>query len=163
MVNPTPGGVIQVNQPGQIREVQTPFVAGESYQMLEYQDMVAEKRTGVSRQSMALDPEALSNQTATGQMLAQSASYSKIELYARNIAEIGLKRLFRCVLKLLVRYQDRPKMIRLRNTWVQMDPRAWNANMDATVSVGLGSGSRERDMMLLQQIAGKQEQIIAQG
>lgn len=163
VVNPTPGGVIQVNQPGQIREVQTPFVAGESYQMLEYQDLVAEKRTGVSRQSMALDPEALSNQTATGQMLAQSASYSKIELYARNIAEIGLKRLFRCVLKLLVRYQDRPKMIRLRNTWVQMDPRAWNANMDATVSVGLGSGSRERDMMLLQQIAGKQEQIIAQG
>ncbi|BCH30271.1 hypothetical protein MesoLjLc_22010 [Mesorhizobium sp. L-8-10] len=162
VVNPTPGGVIQVSQLGQIREVQTPFVAAESYQMLEYQDMVAEKRTGVSRQSMALDPEALSNQTATGQMLAQSASYSKIELYARNIAEIGLKRLFRCVLKLIVRYQDRPKMVRLRNNWVQMDPRAWNANMDATVSVGLGSGSRDRDMMLLMQIAGKQEQIIAQ-
>lgn len=162
VVNPTPGGVIQVNQLGQIREVQTPFVAAESYQMMEYQDTVAEKRTGVSRQSMALDPEALSNQTATGQMLAQSASYSKIELYARNIAEIGLKRLFRCVLKLVVRYQDRPKMVRLRHNWVQMDPRAWNANMDATVSVGLGSGSRDRDMMLLMQIAGKQEQIIAQ-
>lgn len=163
VMNPTVGGVIiSKSNPDAVREVVTPFVAQHSYTMLEYQDMVAEKRTGVSRQSMALDPEALSDQTATGQMLAQSASYSKIELAARNVAEIGLKRLFRCILKLLVRYQDRPKMIRLRNQWIPMDPRSWNANMDATVSVGLGSGSRDRDTMLLMQIATKQEMIMAQ-
>lgn len=160
VVNPTPGGVIIVRETGKVREIAVPFVADKSYAMIEFQDQTAEKRTGVSRQSMALDPEALANQTATGQMLAQSASYSKIELYARNIAEIGLKRLFRCLLRLIVRYQDKPRMIRLRNQWVEMDPRAWNANMDAVVSVGLGSGSRDRDMALLAQIAAKQELIL---
>lgn len=162
VINPTIGGAILVDQIGQVREIATPFVADKSYMMLEYQDQTAEKRTGVSRQSMALDPEALQNQTAAGVQAGQSAANSKNELYARNIAEIGLKRLFKCILKLIVRYQDKPRMIRLRNQWVNMDPRSWNADMDATVSVGLGSGSRDRDLMVLQQIAAKQELILAQ-
>ncbi|CAN7495071.1 hypothetical protein LJR231_003471 [Phyllobacterium sp. LjRoot231] len=162
VINPTFGGVIQTTGPGAITDLAVPFVADKSYSMLEYMDMLSEKRTGVSRQSMALDPDALQNQTAAGQMMAQSASYAKIELYARNIAELGLKRLFKCLLKLVVAHQDKPRMIRLRDKWVEMDPRSWNANMDANVSVGLGSGSRDRDVTLLMQIAAKQELIIAQ-
>lgn len=163
LVNPTFGGVIWTKQQGAIADIAIPFVADKSYSMLGYMDELSEKRTGVSRQSMALDPDALQNQTAAGQMMAQSAAYAKVELYARNIAETGLKRLFRSLLKLIVRHQDRPRMIRLRDKWVEMDPRSWNANMDVTVSVGLGSGSRDRDMMILQQIAAKQELILAQG
>ncbi len=164
LVNPTPGGIVWTNgDPNAVtREISIPFVAEQSYAMLEYQDSLAEKRTGVSRTSMALDPDALQDQTATGQMLAQSAAYAKVELYARNMAELGLKRLFRCLLKLIVEHQDKPRMIRLRDQWVKMDPRSWNANMDANVSVGLGSGSRDRDTALLMQIAGKQEMIMLQ-
>jgi type IV secretory pathway VirB10-like protein len=33
-----------------------------------------------------------------------------------------------------------------------MDPRSWNANMDATINIGLGTGSRDRDMAMLSQI-----------
>jgi len=163
VINPTIGGAILVKQAGAVADMAIPFVADKSYSMLGYMDELSEKRTGVSRQSMALDPDALQNQTAAGQMMAQSAAYAKVELYARNIAETGLKRLFRSILKLIVRHQDRPRMIRLRDQWVEMDPRSWNANMDVTVSVGLGSGSRDRDLMILQQIAAKQELIIAQG
>ncbi|WP_455296449.1 portal protein [Brucella pituitosa] len=163
LINPTFGGVIWTKQQGSVNDIAVPFVADKSYNMLGYMDELSEKRTGVSRQSMALDPDALQNQTASGQMMAQSAAYAKVELYARNIAEMGLKRLFRCLLKLIVRHQDRPRMIRLRDQWVEMDPRSWNANMDVNVSVGLGSGSRDRDLAILQQIAAKQELIIAQG
>jgi hypothetical protein len=35
-----------------------------------------------------------------------------------------------------------------------MDPRSWNANMDATINIGLGTGSRDRDMAMLNQIHG---------
>lgn len=160
VINPTFGGVIISNGQDAVKDLAVPFVADKSYAMMEYMDMLSEKRTGVSRQSMALDPDALQNQTAAGQQMAQSAAYAKIELYARNIAELGLKRLFKCLLKLVVAHQDKPRMIRLRDKWVEMDPRSWNANMDANVSVGLGSGSRDRDVALLQQIALKQEQII---
>ncbi|PWL17403.1 phage portal protein [Falsochrobactrum shanghaiense] len=163
VVNPSFGGMILMKTMDAVQDLAVPFVADKSYPMLGYMDELSEKRTGVSRQSMALDPDALQNQTAAGQMMAQSAAYAKIELYARNIAETGLKRLFRCLLKLIVRHQDRPRTIRLRDQWVEMDPRSWNANMDVTVSVGLGSGSRDRDLAILQQIAAKQELIIAQG
>jgi hypothetical protein len=42
------------------------------------------------------------------------------------------------LLKLVVANQDAPRMIRLRNEFVEMDPRGWNANMDVTVNTGLG-------------------------
>lgn len=43
-------------------------------------------------------------------------------------------------------------MIRLRDEWVEMDPRQWNAGMDAVINVGLGTGSRDRDMAMLNNI-----------
>jgi hypothetical protein len=109
-------------------------------------------RTGVSRSTMALDPEALQNQTATANQNQKDSAYSQIELIARNQAELGWRRVFRQLLKLIVKHQDRPRTIRLRDTWVEMDPRAWNANMDVTVNIGLGTGSRDRDMAMLNQI-----------
>ena len=75
---------------------------------------------------------------------------------------MGFKRFFRCVLKIICQNQDRPKTIRLRNNWVDMDPRGWNSDMDFVVNVGLGSGSQDRDAAILMQIAQKQEQIIQQ-
>lgn len=101
---------------------------------------------------MALDPEALQNQTATAANNTKDAAYSQIELIARNQAELGWKRVFNQILKLIVKHQDRPRTIRLRDEWVEMDPRSWNANMDATINIGLGTGSRDRDMSMLNQI-----------
>jgi hypothetical protein len=140
--------------------LEVPFTAAQSFQALEYMDMMVEKRTGVSKSSMALDPETLQNQTATAANIQQTASYSKIELIARNFAEMGLKHAFRAILKLVVKHQDRPRTIRLRNKWVEMDPSGWNADMDVTVNVGLGSGSRDRDMMLLTAVLEQQKAVL---
>jgi hypothetical protein len=98
---------------------------------------------------MALDPETLQNQSATANQNQKDASYSQIELIARNMAELGWRRVFRQILRLVVKHQDRPRTIRLRDKWVEMDPRYWNANMDVTINVGLGTGSRDRDMAML--------------
>lgn len=129
-----------------------PYIGDKSLLALQHFDQVREMRTGVSRSTMALDPEALSNQTATAANNTKDAAYSQIELIARNQAELGWKRVFRQILKLVVKHQDRPRTIRLRDTWVEMDPRSWNANMDATINIGLGTGSRDRDMAMLNQI-----------
>lgn len=129
-----------------------PFVGDKLLLALQHFDNVREMRTGVSRASMALDPEALQNQTATASQNQKDSAYSQIELIARNQAELGWKRVFKQILKLIVKHQDRPRTIRLRDTWVEMDPRSWNANMDCTINVGLGTGSRDRDMAMLNQI-----------
>lgn len=129
-----------------------PFIGDKALLGLQHFDNVREMRTGVSRAAMALDPEALQNQTATASQNQKDAAYSQIELIARNQAELGWRRVFRQLLKLVVKHQDRPRTIRLRDEWVEMDPRSWNANMDVTINIGLGTGSRDRDMAMLNQI-----------
>lgn len=133
-----------------------PFIGDKALLGLQHFDNVREMRTGVSRATMALDPEALQNQTATANQNQKDSAYSQIELIARNQAELGWRRVFKQILKLIVKHQDRPRTIRLRDTWVEMDPRSWNANMDVTINIGLGTGSRDRDMAMLNTILGVQ-------
>lgn len=129
-----------------------PYIGDKVLLALQHFDQVREMRTGVSRSTMALDPEALQNQTATASQNQKDSAYSQIELIARTQAELGWRRVFKQLLKLIVKHQDRPRTIRLRDTWVEMDPRSWNANMDVTINIGLGTGSRDRDMAMLNQI-----------
>lgn len=160
LVSPKFGGIIW-KKPGSNPVIPhvIPFVADKVFAATEYFDRIIEKRTGVSRTMMALDPEALQNQTATANQNARDASYSQVELVARNMAELGWRRVFRQILKLIVKHQDRPRIIRLRGKFVEMDPRHWNANMDVTVNTGLGTGSRDRDMAMLRTVLGDQVMI----
>jgi phage protein U len=161
VVSPNFGGIIRTKSLDAVRWDQPAFLAPEVFQMLSFMDDIIEKRTGVSRATAALDPEALQNQTATATQLGADNRYSKIELVARNFAEGGLKRLFSGLLQLVVMHQDRPEMIRLRDEFVSMDPRGWNADMDVTVNIGLGAGSRDRDLTVLNNILGYQREVVA--
>lgn len=156
------GDTVFVKADGALRFEQIPPIGGQVFPVLEYMDAVTEKRTGISRAAMALDMDALQKQkTATEVNAMQAAAHTKVEEYARNIAECGgFKRVFACLLKLIVKHQDRPRSIRLRGEWVEMDPRGWDAEMDVSINTGLGSGSRDRDMLLLQGIMQKQELIL---
>lgn len=162
LFSPDFGGVVFGEGGATISPMPVPFVAEASYNALAYQDQVIERRTGVSRTTMALDPDALQNQTATANQNAHDAAYSQIELIARNQAELGWKRVFRKILKLEVKHQDRPRTIRMRGEFVEVDPRHWNADMDVTINVGLGTGSRDRDMRVLQTILGNQTMLAQQ-
>jgi hypothetical protein len=154
------GGIVKVKSPGAINPLVVPFVANHSFQMLEYVDQMAERRTGAGIRTAGLDPDAMQNQTATAVQQQQSQQQGKIELYVRNLAENGVRRLFRCLLEIFVKNQPRQEVIRLRNEWVQMDPRQWSARMDATVTVGLGTGSKDRDLNMLNAVKMSQEQIL---
>jgi hypothetical protein len=153
LVNPSVGGVIlRKPQSAPVGYTVTPSILQDALATLGFMDQVIEMRTGVSRATMALDPETLQNQTATANQNQHDSAYSQVELIARNQAELGWKKVFAKVLKLIVKHQDRPRMIRLRDDWVEMDPRQWNATMDAQINVGLGTGSRDRDMAMLNNI-----------
>lgn len=157
LINPTVGGVVIRKQGTLPLDFSvTPSIMPNALQALEHMDKVTEMRTGVSRSTMALDPTTLQNQTATASNNQKDSAYSQIELIARNQAELGWKKVFAKVLRLSVKHQDRPRMIRLRDEWVEMDPRQWNAGMDAIINVGLGTGSRDRDMSMLNNILSTQ-------
>jgi hypothetical protein len=90
-----------------------------------------------------------------------SASNQRLELQARILAE-GMKKLFKGILYLMTTHQDKPRMVRLRNEWVQIDPRGFDATMDVTVNIGLGNGDNNERLAALNLIMQKQEQIMAQ-
>jgi hypothetical protein len=70
-----------------------------------------------------------------------------------------MKPLFKKILKLLHTHQDKARMVRLRNEWVQIDPSTWN-EMDVSVNVALGLGTNEERMGMLAGLAAKQEAIL---
>jgi hypothetical protein len=154
------GGVVFADRLDAVTEHSTPFFAQHSFQVMSFFDEVLAKRTGVSSMSMGLDPEVLQNQTAEAVAQQHSSSQSMVELYARNIAKLGLTRLFQCLLKLVVAHQKHTEIIKLTGKWVPMDPSTWNAGMRANVNVGLGAGSRDRDMAMLGQIMTIQKTIM---
>ena len=161
LTSPMFGGTVWLNKNATIppQPLAIPFVGDKILTGLAHFDEVTEKRTGVSRSTMALDPETLQNQSATANQNQKDASYSQVELIARNMAELGWKRVFKMILRLVVKHQDRPRIIRLRDQPVEMDPRFWNSNMDVTINVGLGTGSRDRDMAMLNNILVTQQGI----
>lgn len=136
-----------------------PFVGSEAFPMLTYMDELRENRTGMSKVSMGLDAEALQGTTATAANAQFSRSQERIELIARVMAS-GVRRLFRGLLKLTVENQRQARMVKLRNSWTQVDPRAWRVNMDVVPNVGLGGGTKAEQASLLAMIAAKQEAII---
>lgn len=166
VVNPTFGGIILAKSavaPGTpvVQPVQREYIAPQIAPILEYSDKVLRRRTGISEDAMALDLDKLQNQTATASAMAADQAHSKTEEYARNIANFGgLKRFFSCCLKLITKYQDRPRTIRLRGEWVAMDPRGWDADMDVTVNVGLGTGTRDRDIAMLMGVRNAQKEYV---
>ena len=91
--------------------------------MLEYIDGIRESRAGVSKHSQGMNDKALtSHTTASAVNAVMTAAQSRVELVARQFAETGVKDLMNRVYELLVKNQDRDRMIRLRNEWVPVDP-----------------------------------------
>lgn len=162
VMNPQFGLPIRRTQGSTEKAVQynvVPLIADKSFSMLAYLDEELTDRTGISDASSGMAPDALQNMTAKASAMVEQAGIGQTEMMVRTIANC-LKPVFRGLLKLVIQHQDKPRTVRLRNEWVTFDPRAWDANMDATVNVGLGAGTRERDMMAMQQVIALQTQIL---
>ena len=56
------------------------------------------------------------------------------------------------IYELLYKNQDKERMVRLRNEWVPVRPDVWKGKYDCTVSVALGSGSKDQQMAHLSQM-----------
>jgi len=160
VLNNENGAIIRMRAPGMVQPFTTPFVGGQAFPMMEYMDQVKEARTGMSKASMGLNADALQSTTKLAVQATVQAAQQHIELIARVFSEIGMKRLFKGLLRLITQHQDKPRVIRLRNQWVQIDPRGWDASMDVSVNVGLGTGGIDEKIQFLQAIAGKQEQLL---
>jgi hypothetical protein len=158
-----PGGIVRTKMPGGLNVLQHPDVGGHVFPLLQYQDATREWRTGVSRQGQGTDPNALQNQVATIANQMFNASQAKVKLIARIFAETGIRDLFSLLHMTIRKHGSQPQTVRLRNAWVEVDPRDWKNRDDMTVNVGLGTGGKTEQLAHLTTIIGMQKEALAGG
>ena len=164
MLTSRPGGIVRVDgDPGTgIMPLSHPPLPASSFGMVEYMDSMKEKRTGITAYNQGLDSNSL-NKTATGVSQIMNAAQQRIELVARTFAETGVKELFKLVHKLVRTTLTKPDIVRIRNKWVEIDPREWDDRKDLSISVGLGAGNKDQQLMHLTSILNMQKEAIQVG
>ena len=162
LLTSTAGGVVRMKNPNAIVPLSVQSNASQSFPMLQYLDEIQAKRTGVSDASQGLNPDILQNVTATAVSAMQSASQGKVELISRIFADTGISSLFKGILQLVCKYQQKERILRINNKYVAFDPREWSHEYNISVNVGLGTGSKQEQLATMQMILDKQEQVIQQ-
>jgi hypothetical protein len=160
LLTATAGGVIRIKSQGAVQQLSVQPVAQQAFPMLQYLDSIQQKRTGVTDASQGLDASILQNVTATAVASMQQSAAGKIEMIARIFAETGVKSLFKGILHLLCKYQDKARIVRMRGQYVSFDPREWSNQYDTDINVGLGAGNRQEQMAMLSVVLAKQEQVL---
>jgi len=156
-----PGGIVRTKQPPNqvMQPIQAQPISQQAFPLLEYLDQVREVRTGVTKYNQGLDSESL-NKTATGINAILNQTQMRSELIVRIFAETGVKDLFRKMFALSVKYQDKEKIIQLNNEYIAVLPTEWKDRFNISITVGLGTGTKEQQVVMLNNILQKQLQAF---
>ena len=144
------GAIVRMRQPGAVQELSVPFTAGQTLGALTYLDGLVESKTGVSRASMGLDPDAMQSTTKAAVQATVQAAAGQVEVMVRNLAD-GMRDLFGIMLRLMSKNVDEEQMMRMNGMFVPVDPRVWDQSMDVSINVGLGTGREEEKAIALSQ------------
>jgi hypothetical protein len=162
LINKKIGGIVRTKQPGGLMPVVIQPIADSIIPHLQYFDSEREWRTGVTRQGMGLDAAALQNQTATAAQQLHNATQAKLKRIARNFAD-GVEDLFWLLHAVIRKNGSQPDTVRLREKWVQVDPRQWKSRDDMSITVGLGSGGKQEQLNNQMLLIQSQDQAAAIG
>lgn len=165
LLNPRPGGVVRMKDPNGLVDINTMDIGAQAQAAINYFDSVRDRRTGIKEFSQGLVGDELSKSNigseGVGKLL--DASDDRLELVARVIAETGIKRIYSLLLKEATQYQDRQTQIRVNGQWMQIDPRAWKNKYDMSVSIGIGTASKQRQMQYAMQLLTVQKEASQYG
>jgi hypothetical protein len=159
VLNPEVGSIIRMRQPGMVQQLDVPFLGKDAFPMIQYLDAMKEARTGQTAASQGLDPDVLQSTTKAAVTATIKGAEQHLEMMARLFAD-SFKRMFKGVLKLVITHQDRERIVRLRDEWVPIDPRVWDSTMDCSVSVGLGVGTTDERLAVLNQVVLQQKEVL---
>jgi len=154
------GAIVRMRQAGAVQDLSVPFTAGQTLGALQYMDQLVEQKTGVT-QNMALNPDAMQSTTKAAVQASVEAAAGQVEVMVRNLSE-GMRRMFKLLLDLHVKNVDEEQLMRMNGSFVPVDPRVWNADMDVQINVGLGTGREDEKLQALQFALQMQQQVYQQ-
>ncbi len=141
LLSPTPGSPIRVARGGAVQPYVTSFDVGKSLSVMEWMTGERESRTGITRLNQGLDADAL-NKTATGTAMMQAQGQQQEEFISRNLGE-AFARLMLKTYRML-RREGEPFRVKVDGRYKQVDPSSWPEEVNVSVRVGLGTGSRDK-------------------
>ena len=164
LLSSKPGGIVRMRSPNAVTPLPTPQIQPYAFQMVQYLDGIREERSGVSKMSQGLNPDVLTSHVTSGAISAATeSSMQRVELIARMFAETGIKDVFRSIYSLVVKYEDRKKIVYLNNKFVPMDVSRWKEKLHCTVNVGVGSGNHQSKMQTTTAIMSILQKLIENG
>lgn len=167
LLNPRVGGVVRVKGDvnTSMRETVTPFIGPQAMALLDHFNQIRDTRTGVTETNSALNAESLSKgqMGSEGVQSLMQAGAQRQRLIARVLAETGIKRMYKLVLKTVTQYQDRPAQIEVNGNWLEVDPREWANGFRLCVKVGVGTVEKNQEVSNLMLIGQAQTQLIEGG
>ena len=159
LLNNEIGGVVRVKDINALREFSIGGGASAALPALQFYDESIRAKTGVTGAAMGMDADALQSQTAAGVNAAVQAASAVSELIARNLAEGGMRQMFRLISQIARANPNPNEMMRLDGQFVPVDPRSWTNDLDLVTNVGLGNNRREDRIAALQMTMQTQMQI----
>jgi len=161
LLNSRPGGVVRMKNANAMQPIPQGGMDASAWQMVEWAEQWRENRTGFTRYSQGLNPDAF-NSTATGVSIIAERADQRLELMARMASE-AVERMFRKILRCVSMYQNVPEMAEVGGQWAEIDPRDWHKQYDIEIAVGLGTGSKDKQAMLLGQLLPIQREFAMAG
>lgn len=159
-----PGGVKRIEgmEPVQsaVQAITAQPIVQQILPVVDYIDGIKESRTGISKSMTGLDPDSLNDVTKGAFMENMNRASQKIEMITRLIAESGVKEMVLRVHSLLLRYQDKQRVMRMKGKYIPCNPQEWRERTDLTVKVGLGTGNEEDRQRKLMMIAQMQRDML---
>ncbi len=158
-------GIVRETFAGAVRALPTPALDRSAYEVLGLADSWGEKRTGVSERGQGLDPRMFNSNTAasTAELVMTNAE-QKQELIARIFGETGFKTAMLKIHKLGLESEEKDKKIRNNNgEFIALSPESWKTRYDMTITVGIGNGSKNQQMVQMQMIEQSIQSIVSGG
>lgn len=154
------GAPIRFRGVGQIQPITVPFTGGNLLPLMQYLDQATDNKTGITRASVGLDPSAMqsTDKQAVQNTIAKQAG--QVELAVRNLAETGMKRLFKLLLKVTLENPNPMEVMRLSGAYVTAPLDAFNPELDMEVCVGVGNATYEQRIAALQQVKAEQDKMF---
>lgn len=153
-------GVVRVDgdpRAGVMPEI-VPDISTQTLQVIQYRDTQQAKTTGNLLTNQALSSDNLNQETATRFQGIQDAGSAKIELVARNIAEIGYKDLYDGLAWFASHYQNHEAEIIVLGKPLTVNPNQWKFDHRIKSMVGTGAGDDAKTLETLSGILAIQEQ-----
>ena len=139
------GGLVNVTRPDGLMPMPQASLNPFVFQTLQLLDEDKEDTTGVSKLSQGLNKDAVSKQNSQA-MIEQlvGLSQQRQKIIARNFANQFIIPLFLEVYHLIIKNEDKKKVIEVAGNFVEVDPRKWSERTDVTVKLKLGYGEKEQ-------------------